>query len=264
METGKVLDSLRALRNDPNLVHPAQIRIKDKKSQTFGVRNFEIGIKPIERSSSIYHHVPIMRLQQHRSYWYTSLQMIIAFYRNQGKGHQLKDPSEDLEIKRLNDENFGIGNTPNERDRIARNLGLMAGYKSITDEGMPGLLRIGPVIYTGHRPGVLSVNWVVITGASESSLSINNPAVGQQTWDYKLFMSFYVTQKLDKPLIYPQSEVGKTITANIFIKGSNAIGLSTDIESVASGMAFTGNSNASATGSGIQAYKSYDIKKREL
>lgn len=154
-------------------------------------------------TSSIYHSVPIMKQPQTWACWYTSLQMVVAYYRKRGAGwFFLKDPSEDPETQKIYAANQGIGNTPDERERIARKLGFTAGYVSLTAEGMWQLLRSGPVIYAGRWPGQLSGHWVVIVGISEFLLAINNPAVGQQTWDYNFFMGRYLLQTAERPLIY--------------------------------------------------------------
>jgi ABC-type bacteriocin/lantibiotic exporter with double-glycine peptidase domain len=103
-------------------------------------------------------------------------------------GGTLKDPSEDAETQRIYTANQGIGRTPDERERIARKLGFTASYISLSAEGMWGMLHDGPVIYAGQWPGQLSGHWVVIVGISDTVLAINNPAVGQETWDYDFFM----------------------------------------------------------------------------
>src|SRR5262245_25158005 len=132
-------------------------------------------------NSSIYHDVPVIRQPQSWACWYTSLQMVVAYYRRLGRGQGLIDPSENEETRRLYAANKGIGTTPDERERIARKLGFTAGYVSLTAEGMWELLHIGPVIYAGRWPSQLSGHWIVIVGISESILMINNPAAGQQT-----------------------------------------------------------------------------------
>jgi hypothetical protein len=47
-------------------------------------------------NSSIYHKVPIMRQPKTWACWYTSLQMVVTYYRKRGMGHNLKDPSGSL------------------------------------------------------------------------------------------------------------------------------------------------------------------------
>lgn len=153
-------------------------------------------------NSSIYHNVPIMRQPQTWACWYTSLQMVVAYYRSMGRCSYLIDPSEDEETQRIYDANQGIGATADERERIGRKLGFTAGYVSLTAEGMWELLHGGPVIYAGRWPGQLSGHWVVIVGISETVIAINNPAEGQQTWDYNYFMSQYLLQTAERPLIY--------------------------------------------------------------
>lgn len=149
-------------------------------------------------NSSIYHHVPIMIQPQTWSCWYTSLQMVVKYYRDRGMGFGLIDPSEDAETQALYTANTGI----TERERIARKLGFSVLYASLTNEGMWEMLRAGPVIYAGAWPGQLSGHWVVIVGISDDRLAINNPAVGLQNWDYNFFMSQYLLQTAERPLIY--------------------------------------------------------------
>jgi len=153
--------------------------------------------------SSIYHHVPIMRQPQSWACWYTSLQMVVAYYRQFGKGAGLIDPSEDPETQAIYTANQGIGGgSADERERIARKLGFNVGYVSLTNEGMWELLGNGPVIYAGRWPGQLSGHWVVIVGISEATVAINNPAAGLETWDYNYFVGTYLLQTQERPLVY--------------------------------------------------------------
>ena len=156
-------------------------------------------------NTSIYHSVPIMIQPQTWSCWYTSLQMVVRYYRNVGRGTGLIDPSEDAETKALYDTNKGIGDTAtkkDERERIARKLGFTVEYVSLVAEGMWQLLKDGPVIYAGQWPGQSSGHWVVIVGISEDTLAINNPATGLQTWKYDYFMGQYLLQTKERPLVY--------------------------------------------------------------
>lgn len=153
---------------------------------------------PGRMNSSIYHHVPIMRQPQTWSCWYTSLQMVVKYWRDRGLGQGLVDPSEDAETVALYNTNTGI----HERERIARKLGFTVLYASLSDEGMWDLLHKGPVIYAGAWPGQLSGHWIVIVGISDQTLAINNPASGMQTWDYDFFMSKYLIQTAERPLVY--------------------------------------------------------------
>jgi ABC-type bacteriocin/lantibiotic exporter with double-glycine peptidase domain len=154
-------------------------------------------------NSSIYHNVPIMRQPQSWACWYTSLQMVVAYYRKHHKGNDLVDPSENPETQSIYTANQGIGaGGANERERIARQLGFTAGYLSFTNEGMWDQLRYGPVIYAGRWPGLTSGHWVVIVGISQTTLAINNPAAGLQNWDYNFFMGKYLLQTQERPLVY--------------------------------------------------------------
>lgn len=153
---------------------------------------------PGRMNSSIYHMVPIMIQPQTWSCWYTSLQMVVKYWRDRGLGHGLVDPSEDAETVALYNANTGI----TQRERIARKLGFTVLYASLSDEGMWDLLQEGPVIYAGAWPGMLSGHWVVIVGISDQTLAINNPASGMQTWDYNFFMSKYLIQTAERPLVY--------------------------------------------------------------
>lgn len=153
---------------------------------------------PSRMNSSIYHHVPIMIQPQTWSCWYTSLQMVVKYWRDRGLKPSLIDPSEDAETVALYNSNGGI----TERERISKKLNFDVLYQSLTDEGMWDLLHDGPVIYAGAWPGQLSGHWVVIVGISDQNLTINNPASGMQTWDYEFFMSKYLLQTAERPLIY--------------------------------------------------------------
>jgi ABC-type bacteriocin/lantibiotic exporter with double-glycine peptidase domain len=149
-------------------------------------------------NTCIYHQVPIMIQPQTWACWYTSLQMVVRYYRQKGRGKGLIDPSEDSETQALYTSNTGIS----DRERIARKLGFTVGYFSLNNEGMWGLLNDGPVIYAGRWPTHLSGHWVVIVGISENTLEINNPAVGLQSWDYNYFMGRYLLQTAERPLVY--------------------------------------------------------------
>ncbi|MCC6342628.1 MAG: hypothetical protein IT166_10530 [Bryobacterales bacterium] len=153
---------------------------------------------PGRMNSSIYHAVPVMKQPQTWSCWYTSLQMVVKYWRDRGQGGGLIDPSEDPETQKLYTDNKGIV----DRERIARKLGFTVLYASLTNEGMWDLLHDGPVIYAGAWPGQLSGHWVVIVGISDDQLAINNPASGMQTWNYNYFMSQYLIQTAERPLIY--------------------------------------------------------------
>ncbi len=154
-------------------------------------------------NSSIYHAVPAMIQPQTWACWYTSLQMVVKYYRGRSKGSKLIDPSEDTETQHIYEANQGIGGGgPDERERIARKLGFTVGYVSLTNEGMWELLGSGPVIYAGKWPGKLSGHWIVIVGVSDKTLAINNPAVGLETWDYDFFMGKYLLQTAERPLVY--------------------------------------------------------------
>lgn len=153
---------------------------------------------PGRMNSSIYHNVPVMWQPQTWSCWYTSLQMVVKYWRDRGMGQGLVDPSEEPETVALYNANKGIS----DRERIARKLGFTVLYASMSDEGMWDLLHQGPVIYAGAWPGRLSGHWVVIVGISDQTLAINNPARGMQTWDYNFFMSQYLLQTAERPLIY--------------------------------------------------------------
>jgi len=158
-------------------------------------------------NTSIFLPVPAMIQPQTWSCWYTSMQMVVRYYRNIGKGAGLVDPSEDAETRRIYKANQGIGGGPivagkQERERIARQLGFTVGFVSMSSEGMWEMLNNGPVIYAGKWPGQLSGHWVVIVGISANTLAINNPAAGLQTWDYNYFMGQYLTQTADRPLVY--------------------------------------------------------------
>lgn len=153
---------------------------------------------PGRMNTSIYNPVPIMRQPLSGSCWYTSLQMVVKYWRDRGQGYGLVDPSEDPETVALFAANKGI----QDRERIARKLGFAVFYASLTNEGMWDLLKKGPVIYAGAWPGQLSGHWVVIVGISDDKLTINDPLSGMRTWDCDFFMSQYLIQTAERPLIY--------------------------------------------------------------
>lgn len=153
---------------------------------------------PSRINTSIHHQVPVMRQPQTWACWYTSLQMVVKYYRDRGRGSGLVDPSEDPETQALYESNTGIS----ERERIARKLGFSVLHASLSNEGMWDMLKSGPLIYAGAWPGQLSGHWVVIAGLSDNNLAINNPAAGMQTWNYDYFMSQYLIQTAQRPLIY--------------------------------------------------------------
>ena len=153
---------------------------------------------PSRMNSSIYHNVPIMRQPLSSSCWYTSLQMVVSYWRKRGYGLGLVDPSEDAETVALYNANTGITN----RERIAKKLGFKVLYASLSNEGMWDMLNGGPLIYAGAWPGQLSGHWVVIVGLSDNELAINDPLSGLRTWDYEFFMSKYLIQTAERPLIY--------------------------------------------------------------
>jgi hypothetical protein len=153
---------------------------------------------PGRMNTSINHAVPVLRQPQTWACWYTSLQMVVQYWRGRGLKSWLVDPSEDAETQALYLSNTGIS----ERERLARKLGFTVQYASMSNEGMWDLLKWGPVIYAGAWPGQLSGHWVVIVGISDTELAINNPAAGQQTWDYDFFMNQYLLQTAERPLVY--------------------------------------------------------------
>ena len=149
-------------------------------------------------NTSIYHQVPVMHQPKSNSCWYTSLQMVVKYYRDRGRGAGLVDPSEDTETAQMYADNKSI----TDRERIARKLGFTVLYASVTNEGMWDMLHDGPVIYAGAWPGQLSGHWVVIVGISDDKLAINDPLVGMKTWEYDFFMSKVLVQTAERPLVY--------------------------------------------------------------
>jgi ABC-type bacteriocin/lantibiotic exporter with double-glycine peptidase domain len=154
-------------------------------------------------NSSIYHNVPVMIQPQSWACWYTSFQMTVAYYRRSGTRGGLIDPSENATTQAIYQANQGIGAADaEERERVARSLGFDVLYASLAPEGMWSLLHDGPVIYAGAWPGQTYGHWVVITGISEDTLSINNPASGEQIFNYDSFMGQFLLQTKERPLIY--------------------------------------------------------------
>ena len=153
-------------------------------------------------NSSIGHNVPVLIQPQTWACWYTSFQMVVSYYRRQGRRGGLTDPSENSNTKAIYDANQGIGAADSEeRERVARSLGFDVLYASLNPEGMWSLLHDGPVIYAGAWPGVSYGHWVVITGISENTIYINNPASGQQSYDYNSFVGQTLLQTAERPLI---------------------------------------------------------------
>lgn len=154
-------------------------------------------------NTSIYHAVPEMIQPQTWACWYTSFQMVVAYERRRGRGLGLIDPSENARTKAIFDANQGIGATSTEREEIARLLGFQVLYATLTEEGLWELMQRSPVIYAGRWPGQASGHWVVIKGISLDTIAINNPAVGSQNFNYRDFLTNYLLQTQERPLIYP-------------------------------------------------------------
>jgi ABC-type bacteriocin/lantibiotic exporter with double-glycine peptidase domain len=154
-------------------------------------------------NSSIYHNVPVTVQPQTWACWYTSLQMVVTYYRRQGTRGGLTGPSENATTRAIYDANKGIGSADaEERERIARLLGFDCLYASLNPEGMWNLLYDGPVIYAGAWPGQSSGHWIVITGISEDTISINNPLTGEEIYNYDSFVGQILLQTQQRPLIY--------------------------------------------------------------
>jgi ABC-type bacteriocin/lantibiotic exporter with double-glycine peptidase domain len=159
---------------------------------------------PVSRAASVSYLVPGWSQPKAWACWYTSLQMVISYFRGGGlpfpRG-RLTDPSEDAETRRLYQADRGISWT--STTRIARRLGFKTLAACLTPEGMADvLIQHGPVIYGGQWPGATSGHWVVITGISGNTLSINDPAAGPVTWDYETFLGSYLLEQADQPLIH--------------------------------------------------------------
>lgn len=159
-------------------------------------------------NSSIGHAVPVMIQPQTWACWYTSFQMVVRYERGRAGGSRtILDPSEVEETRRIYERNQGIGGGPTiggveERERIARLLGFEVLYASLTEEGIWQMLHDAPLIYAGRWPGQASGHWVVITGISMDTVYINNPASGQESYNYQHFVSNYLLQTGERPLIH--------------------------------------------------------------
>ena len=153
-------------------------------------------------NSSIYHDVPVMIQPQTWACWYTSFQMVVRYFRKKAQRPYLIDPSENARARAIYDANHGIGSgSNNEREEVANALGFSAYYASVTAEGMWGLLNDAPVIYAGRWADQASGHWIVITGISDTEIYINNPATGGETYNYNWFVSNYLLQTGERPLI---------------------------------------------------------------
>lgn len=155
-------------------------------------------------NSSIWHSVPVMIQPQTWACWYTSFRMVVSYERGRGHGAGLIDPSENARTQALFTANQGIGATSTEREEIARLLGFQVMYATLTEEGIWDLLRRSPVIYAGRWPNQPAGHWVVIKGISVDTIAINNPAVGSQNFNYRSFLTTYLLQTAERPLIYPR------------------------------------------------------------
>lgn len=153
-------------------------------------------------NSSIWHPVPVMIQPQTWACWYTSFRMVVAYERGRGRGAGLVDPSENTRTQALFTANHGVGATSTEREEVARLLGFEVLYSSLTEEGMWDLVRRSPVIYAGRWPGEAAGHWVVIKGISVDTIAINNPASGSQNFNYRDFVSTYLLQTAERPLIH--------------------------------------------------------------
>jgi ABC-type bacteriocin/lantibiotic exporter with double-glycine peptidase domain len=138
--------------------------------------------------------------------WYTSLQIVINYFRNGGQpapATRLIDPSEDPETKGMYQRDEGIAWTANER--VAHKLGFSTLAACLNSRGMTDLLvSYGPIIYSGRWPGSSTGHWVVITGVSGDEITIYNPSEGYQTKDYNDFFGKYLVEHELKPLIYAE------------------------------------------------------------
>lgn len=152
-------------------------------------------------NSSIYHDVPAMIQPKTGCCWYTSFQMVVKYFRRKSQRPYLIDPSENARCKTLYDANNGLGATSTEREEVAKELGFSVFFASVNNEGMWDLLNTAPVIYAGHWPGQAGGHFVVIKGLSDTELVINNPLTGEETYDYNYFMSQFLMQTAERPLI---------------------------------------------------------------
>ncbi len=89
-----------------------------------------------------------------------------------------------------------------ERERIANLLGFPVVYASLTEEGLWELVRANPLIYLGRWLGGVSGRWIVINGISMDTISITDPSVGRENWNYRRFVTNYLLQTCDRPLIH--------------------------------------------------------------
>jgi len=260
METRKVTDALRLLRESPDILQPARIRERNIESRSTGVLTSGKWPHPVEMNRSIFHNIPSMQQKQESLCWYTSLQMLVSYYRMHQKGFNLKDPAEDPGMQRKYNAGDNTGVTRVEREQIAASLGLTSGYVSVNSKDFWELLFQGPVIYAGQSPGQLSGHWVLITGISESFITINNPTAGQQKWDFSLFASRYHLQTNEHPLIYAKSGLNKPADLSISCQNNMTPGITTGIAGVMAG-ASLGSSGSPAVAAGLTAYKAYDPSK---
>ncbi len=160
---------------------------------------------PSASSSSVSYNVPGWSQPKANACWYTSLQMVISYFRNGGvpipKG-RLTDPSEDDETQGLYDADNGI--PWSSTARIARKLGFTCLLQCTTADGIADLMIAhGPLIYAGQWPGCSCGHWVVFTGISGNSITMNDPYYGPRTVDYDNFVGQYLTEEAQNPLIVP-------------------------------------------------------------
>jgi hypothetical protein len=160
----------------------------------------ELNVQP---NSSVYHNVPVMRQPQTWACWYTSLQMVVKYQRDHGRGAGLIDPSENAWTKSIYDANLGIGSTPAERQKVADVLGFRTLFASVSAEGIWEIMTDVPIVYAGRWAGRSFGHWVVMVGISQTTLAINNPASGMETVDYNYFVGQLLQQTEERPLIFP-------------------------------------------------------------
>ncbi len=154
-------------------------------------------------SVCILHRVQPMQQPQSWACWYTSYQMVVAYYRSNGNTKHVIDPSEHPYAQALFLLNIGIGNVPDEREKVAKMLGFSTLFASLNTDGLENLLLSGPVIYSGRWPNTSSGHVVVLVGLEDNILYYNNPATGTMVQtDYYQFAGTYLLQTGERCLIY--------------------------------------------------------------
>ena len=141
--------------------------------------------------------------------WFTSLEMLTKFYRENGAGDNLIPPSEDWYCCDIYNKNKGIGATDFlQREYIATKLGYKVQYGTLSIDDFIEKLSNGPFIYAGQWPNRGTGHWLVVRGIDDKNLYYCDPATGHyETQDFYYFMTLYLKQSIYRPIVYTDNIV---------------------------------------------------------